>query len=365
MNRITQLDGLRALAVLAVICQHRHILNSGMVGVDVFFVLSGFLITRILISSKDGQGVIPNFYRRRIQRILPAYLVTILLVSLCAWKNWGQLAPWYILFAGNLEVALHPSSRGGPWGALWSVAVEEHFYLVWPLLVLRLERRTLSRILIAVLVASPLLRAIAMHFTTDFLAIYYLTPFRLDGLAVGSLLAIGYSQGAWSRWMRPFSVAASFLLPAAMMLLEFDQCRFSPWFISVGYSAVAIGSAGLVFLLVDDRVNWLIRFLRLPILIWLGTISYSLYLIEEPIIHAASFLAVRYQYHHGLRLIGASFLAGVLYAALSWRFLEKPLLRHKWRSPERPLSTGQVMSSHYGLQIVSESPENAGRIASS
>jgi peptidoglycan/LPS O-acetylase OafA/YrhL len=339
LKRITQLDGLRALAVAGVIGFHRGWCSLGIYGVDVFFVLSGYLITGILLNGREEPGLFQHFYRRRIQRIFPSYFLCLLWVTLFAWRYWSHVVPWYVFFAGNIELALHAVSRKGPLGVYWSLAVEEHFYFLWPFLVLRLRRRNLVYCLASIVILSPMARALAEHFASGELFIPYLTPFRLDGLALGSLLAIFCSSPEWVRRFRRWSlpvmvggfglvVVSHDLLPSLAALRMFRL------------TGVVAGSAGLIYVLVYNQLPWLTWILQRWPLRALGAISFTLYLIQEPMTHTFVWLAARWHYTHGLRISVASVLFAVAYAAVSWQWMEKPILNLKWGGPRERAIAG-------------------------
>ena len=346
-KRITQLDGLRAFAVVAVILAHRGLFLSGWVGVDVFFVLSGFLITGILLQSKYDSGAFSHFYKRRAQRILPSYFLCLLWVCFFAWARWGHLVGWYLLFAANLEVALHTSSRLGPWGVYWSLAVEEHFYLLWPLLVLRCRRKTLVITTCTMLLVSPVIRAAALHFL-DRWFVYYLTPFRLDGLAIGSLIAVLSTDRGWNERLKVVSLPSAALLPASVILLSFTSYYATAFFNTVGYSLIALGSAGVVVLLVNDTIPWLTRLLQTSILRAIGIISFTLYLIEEPMMHGVDYFARKWNFHHGIRIVMMATLLAVVYATLSGsNFWRKPILSGN-RNESCEVCLGPLLLSNSG-----------------
>ena len=136
-GRIAQLDGLRAFAFLAVFGNHSIPVPLGWVGVDQFFVLSGFLITGILLKAKSSTPKVffGTFYRRRAQRILPAYGTALLLAAaMGAAVGWATVWPWLASFCANFANVFYPEKLG-PLAPLWSLAVEEQFYLLWPLVV--------------------------------------------------------------------------------------------------------------------------------------------------------------------------------------------------------------------------------------
>ncbi len=154
-HRIVQLDGLRAIAVLAVFAQHA-IKAPLWMGVDLFFVLSGFLITGILLERKARQqSYFGYFYARRVRRILPPYILLMIVSSLVFGLGWAEHWQWYVFFATNIGNALGQSGHDSL-NVLWSLAVEEQFYIFWPFVVLLLPERALAVVAAALIVIVPL-----------------------------------------------------------------------------------------------------------------------------------------------------------------------------------------------------------------
>ncbi len=206
--RIPELDGFRALALWMVLLNHAlygftryegalswiprpimEIIVHGWLGVDLFFLLSGFLITGILLDSKGKPRYFRNFYARRILRIIPLYFTVVGLLWLCypAYSYFFLLSLGFLPnFAGYFET---PSPLVGE--VFWSLAVEEHFYLLWPWIVLLLDRRRLLILVAVIIVAAPGLRGISAALGMDVdRAIYMYSWFRFDGMAFGALLAV-------------------------------------------------------------------------------------------------------------------------------------------------------------------------------
>src|SRR5580658_6430483 len=171
MKRILRLDGVRALAFLTIFVHHGFGVRHLWAGVDIFFVLSGFLITSILMDGHGKEGAWSRFYERRALRILPPYLVFLLLATFVFHLRWGKNALWYGLFAMNFAEAFNLGVPG--LGILWSLAVEEQFYLFWPIVALRFSPRIVLRCAVALIVLAPILRGIATPFLHDHSAIYY------------------------------------------------------------------------------------------------------------------------------------------------------------------------------------------------
>ena len=200
---IPQFDGLRGLSILAVFAAHSeflralphaHFLEYGRVGVDLFFVLSGFLITGILLDTRTSPHYFRNFYARRALRIWPLYyiILTIIFVASSRLGNsfgrpTGQVWPYFYFYAQNLSSHLPIPYGLGP---TWSLAIEEQFYLTWPLLVFLLRKRFLAITLVCAVLLSLTLRVIAFKSGAPLKFIHEFTLCRLDSIALGCLAAI-------------------------------------------------------------------------------------------------------------------------------------------------------------------------------
>ncbi len=205
LRHMPSLDSMRGFAVLMVILFHgfggyawtaalggfwgalaKAAVGCGRFGVNVFFVLSGFLITGLLTKARERKDFYQNFYIRRVLRILPVYIAVLVILEF-----WHVIEIRFflaaLLFIANFSRLFGASLN--EYGSLWSLAVEEHFYLIWPTCVRRLRDRTLFRILIGVVLAEPLLRLLAIHVSSH-IDIHYKTPFVLDFLAYGALLSL-------------------------------------------------------------------------------------------------------------------------------------------------------------------------------
>jgi len=294
-TRIPALDSLRGIAVLMVLFNHGfywgknydggglggllvRASHAGWLGVNLFFVLSGFLITRILIETRDSPDYYRSFYSRRALRILPAYLA-LLLILLAAGAIQAGFAALCIFFLANIAPILGMAMQYRP---LWSLAVEEHYYLVWPSVVRRLSLRQLAAIVICVAIATPIVRWIAFrNGIVQGLSIY--TWFNLDGLALGSLLAIIFVSSKGSRrTLLNFSIAtivvgAGILIagrPYGIMRGDFPlgaALQIFPW---------CLAFAGLMALLLVVDSQGKSRWTDNAVLVLFGDISYGLYLIH-------------------------------------------------------------------------------------
>ncbi|WP_420587368.1 acyltransferase family protein [Ruegeria sp.] len=294
------IDGLRAVAVVPVVLHHAGFAGvpGGFVGVDIFFVISGFLITTILAREiRDGQFSILSFYERRARRILPALFVVLAACLAVGWflllpNQYGNLAVSVgatLLFASNIWFWMDAGDYFGhgiefaPLLHTWSLAVEEQFYLFFPLLLWALSRASM-RVWIRVIVLISLVSlALSMYATTAHpVANFYLTPTRIWELGIGALLAVG----AFPALRRPAAVEAVALIGAVLIigsiLLISDHTPFP------GITAIppCLGAAFLIWAGMYGR-SMIARFLTLRPVVWIGLISYSLNLWHWPVLVAA------------------------------------------------------------------------------
>jgi len=314
--RIGALDGLRGLAVIAVFLVHcvengpalavgrlgwwsRNLLNTGWIGVDLFFVLSGFLITGILLDARGSAGYFKNFYARRALRILPIYyLALIIAFVVCGWllgiddpdfarlrreqwMFWLHVQNWLIVGAGQWI------DGPVPIGHFWTLAVEEQFYLAWPLLVL-LPRKLFVAVVLAVIVACPLLRAWLHVRGTPWVAIHVATITRADALALGGLVAVLVRSQVPAATLVRAALIALAVSGAGVGALLIRQRYFTGWSVAPGYSLLAIAGAALVLLAVRLPADHaVVRALSWRPLRWFGFYSYGAYIIHLPVMHWA------------------------------------------------------------------------------
>jgi peptidoglycan/LPS O-acetylase OafA/YrhL len=337
MRRIPQLDAARGLAVLLVFVHNTDmypslhlglIAKNGWMGVDLFFVLSGFLITRILIDTKHSQGYFKNFYTRRCLRIWPLYYSTILFMFVAVpflrppntqALFWERSSPWwaYPLFLQNLLVPV-PTGASGLLAVTWSLAIEEQFYLVWPLVVRFCSEAQLRKLVLGVICVSPALR---FYLSLHGVNIYSNTFCRLDGLMAGALLALIVRSSSFvpSHWVTGAWIT---LITSAPLALTIDAPH-TRWIV---FSLVALASMSFVYLALFSKQSWLQAILTNRFLVYTGTISYGIYLLEK--IPADFIKAVHLEKHP---VLAFSITAGATYAmaVLSWNLLEKPFLQLK------------------------------------
>lgn len=334
--RIRQLDSVRGLAVLAVFVHNsgtdipllRPLRAEGWMGVDLFFVLSGFLITGILLDTRGRDGYFRNFYGRRALRIWPLYYSALffilfvlprihpadasLVFSPRSSPHWA-----YLLFLQNFFVPV-PTAAFSLLAVTWSLAVEELFYLFWPCIVRLCSRRQLLTLACAVIGISPILR----YFAVEHGVLIYSNPFcRLDGLMCGAVLALMVRSGrlASSRYvLQAWSMLACSLALAVFL----DLCR-ELW---LGFSFVAIAALCLVYLALFSEQKWFRLVLTNRALVYTGTVSYGMYLLEKIPLGAVK------EFHldgHSWFALSLALAATYGIASFSWIALEQPFLHLK------------------------------------
>jgi peptidoglycan/LPS O-acetylase OafA/YrhL len=345
------LDGVRSLAVGIVLAAHGGVswFRSGGVGVDLFFVLSGFLITSILAAEAGATGSLNfrNFYVRRFLRLAPCLFLTCAFVAAWFWATGGRVPGAAIAYAltytANWARAFYDADLS--WLThCWSLAIEEQFYLIWPLVILGLERRVAdARTKGLLLLIGALLVAV---YRAGLVGIYsderinYGLDTRMDSLMTGAALAY------FARALPPagLSDAASRLLgrvlaPGALgVLLLIPQVVtwYSPWMGRFGYVIVATASALLLADLVAGRHSLLARPFAWGPLVYVGRISYGIYLLHLPLYFIVEAALPGWSYAEKLPLKLALTLA---FAAASFRFFERPFLKLKSRFESDDRST--------------------------
>lgn len=296
-------------------------------GVDLFFVLSGFLITGILLDTKESKGYFKNFYARRCLRIWPLYYAAIVfmfaLVPLIrpseAHLVFEKSSPWwaYPLFLQGFLIKA-PTMATGSLGVTWSLAIEEQFYLVWPLVVRFCSLPWLRRIAVGVICLSPLLR---VYLSWHHVSIYSNVFCRLDGLMAGAWLAMLVRSETFSR--ERFVTVAWISVLVAAPLAFWTSSKQQLWIV---FSFTSIASASFIYLALFSKQKWLQAILANRFLIYTGTISYSLYLLQKIPFDAEQ--TFRFDAHPAVAMV-VGIVSSYLLAMLSWNFLEKPFLRLK------------------------------------
>ena len=342
--RVRELDGIRGLAILLVLLVHccwdpslpepvSSIVHLGWTGVDLFFVLSGYLITSILLKTKNEATYFRAFYTNRILRIFPLYYAFLLGATFVASASLWQWA-CYWLYLGNF---LNATGRTIPsFNHLWSLAIEEQFYLVWPLVVRRASVPRLTRVCAGAVVVIAVLRYGVVHFSlpsTEF--VYTLTALRCDGLLLGALVACLHHQGILVR----FSSALKWTALAGLALLCYGVFRdHGTWYVDpaierFGYLGVDVLFASLIAaVLVWQNSSWF-KAARSPFLVFFGKYSYAIYLFHLPIARYF-FPILGTAMAPSLRSLAMLVLVtslSVAAALISWNLLEKRCLALKER----------------------------------
>ena len=342
--RIAGLDGLRGFAVLSVVCHHLveifaasdsslRAFSGGFIGVDLFFVISGFLITwlALLEFGANGRIDVPNFYMRRALRLLPALLFFLLvqivyalfqgqlpLVMPSVWASLLYYLNWKAYF--TLEVA--PG-----FGHLWSLSVEEQYYMLWPLCLLILLRVRLAIPALAITAVAVMLhRNFLWHDTGNWFPLYLRTDLRLDALVLGALCAFLWRIPCFARFFSGWFTGSMLLslFIAMTFILDYQQATYYEW----GASFVALLGCGLIFNCNAAAGNIRGGILNLPWLEYLGRRSYGLYLWHFPIfLWCSSLLA---ELPAGIVVIIAVVLS-FLATEFSWRVIERPFNQRRSR----------------------------------
>jgi peptidoglycan/LPS O-acetylase OafA/YrhL len=370
---VPALDGVRGLAILGVLISHfvpaladafgtswaRQLVGyagPGSWGVDLFFVLSGFLITGILLDTRGSPDYWRSFFGRRALRILPLYYVFLISLYLTnppageAWKFWLHLSNW----RSDLGI----SSNVLTWH-FWSLAIEEQFYFIWPIVVALLPVRWLGLTCLMTAAVSMTLRGAAAWSGAEVEALHRMTPLALDGLAIGSYLAwaVRYSPARGDRLSR---LALPAFLASAMSFWMMERLGLSFASVMVVERVViSVGGGALVLLAVNGPAV-VIRILSSRPLRALGQYCYGLYLLH-PLIIVKGIGPARWLAHHAPGYLSyfawtfelaAGLSAALVLAAVSWRVLESPCLSLKCWFPYRPATTASLPQPHIPLVVV-------------
>ena len=356
-----QLDGVRTLAVGAVIAQHFRILNVGAgYGVHLFFVLSGFLITGILLAERKNVeelsltrgAAFRHFYIRRALRIFPLYYFIVFSGIILNVDNARDYAPWLLTYTINLKMAAQGWNITN-FSHFWSLAVEEQYYIVWPWLILMLPKRKLVLAAALTIAIGPVFRL--MHVVLgsampahNSLSVYISTPTVLDSLGMGSLLAILTRDESVAprleRWMR-FAIPLGAL--AAFVFLEFRPPARLHFLL--GDTAAAVLFAWLIYKAARGFGGITGAFLSAAPIVYLGRISYGIY-VYHPLVPGLTLRTAR--------LLGIStpqpwdlydwtpafIVVTIIVATISWYVLEKPLNGLKNRFPYSSSHSGTTAS---------------------
>ena len=348
---LPQLDGVRALAVLLVLMCHdtktlgsipvvRDLSRVGWIGVDLFFVLSGFLITSNLMRGEMSGSFIRSFYIRRALRIWPLYF-GLLVVSLAYQKIIGfhQYVPWsycIVLIQNFWPVHLIKTLK-----PTWSLCIEEHYYVVWPLLVLLLPKRILPYLLGFLFLCMVPLRMWGVSLGLSGKQLYTYTPFHLDGILLGSLIAVALilwkpANKLLCNLGLALMIGGGLITVPLLMRYRDDVAQTGVW----TYWWVGLAMSGFVLLLIGlPLTRSLSRIFSLPGVVYVGKISYGIYLLHDLTFVLLDKLPM-FRVMHPPWILSCIFLLFVfslrvavviVVASLSWIVFERPILRLKDR----------------------------------
>jgi len=362
-GHIVELDAMRALGLCTVLICHFwprslsevvfQVGQLGWIAMDSFFVMSGFLITGILLDSQGKSTYYSTYFARRSLRIFPLYY----LVLFTWWwignftdfgngyrtliHQWGS-PMWFTFYVGNIRAAIMgkwPTIFG--YAPLWSLQVEEQYYLLFPFAVAFMKKENLRRLLIAAVIISPICRALTYLWHPENIQLQYvLLPCHCEGLALGGLIALRLRSGPWNLSTKTLAIWTSALLgftaiTSAISIRHVpDPFQSSPWNRLVGYTTSSAGCACLVLLLICLRGSAYTAWMRIAPLRYLGKISYGVYLLHEVAQWIMAELIKKHILHFRTDdpLWFAEVIAlSIALAALSWEFFESPLLKLKER----------------------------------
>jgi len=336
-KRIIELDGLRGMAALLVVISHffgevahgSRLFTFGWLGVDVFFVLSGFLIGSIILEQHEKPRFLRIFYLKRAARIIPVYAVVCIFALIAAaltaghvWSDHPYGAGVYSVFGANIAMSLF--GGGGEWlRPTWTLDVEEQFYLIMPILICFTPRKLLPSLLIA-LWGSAVVTRFALHGTNP-LATLSLLPCRMDLLLSGVMIALLNRKFDLSRYLMFLRVTPLIAMLVLLVLVAISPFTF---FLLFSGSLASIGIACFLLAIIHNAPE-AVRF-RSPVLRYFGQISYALYLVHQPIsgllhgllLNSVPDIATPAQI--GVTLVSVVVSIGV--AAASWKWLESPIL---------------------------------------
>jgi len=364
-QHMPQLDGLRTLAVAAVAWSHwmgsyQFGFEWGLMGVNLFFVLSGFLITGILLDSRAGTAglaarwfAIRQFYTRRVLRIFPLFYMTLALLAVVGVRPIRQTLLWHLCYLSNVYFF-----RQGAWqmatsniSHFWSLAVEEQFYLVWPYLMIFLPVRRLRPVVLGLIILAPVYRVMMGLLLPENKVAFVLTIGCLDALGIGALLAYAQRSEGHSRWEA--GALARWLLrlgfPAWVAIEVLNRVHLVPGpMLQMRQTFLDMILGWLILNGAKGFKGWFGRFLQWSPMAYLGKISYGLYVFHNLTPYAVFFLVrdlhapavlLTVPWIHRLSLLALT----ISLAALSWHLYEKPLNDLKrffpYNVPARPRET--------------------------
>lgn len=365
-QHFAHIDGLRGLAILLVLIYHygleyqghglfghfalASLMEMGWMGVDLFFVISGFLITSILLETRDGPSYLKNFIMRRFLRIWPLYYLNLFALIIVAphfmpspeLNSVVEKQAWFWAYGANWLFALEGGFNRTACGYFWSLAVEEQFYVLWPLVVWKLSEARLRMVCVGMLLGSAALRLALAAWGIPAGSLYTITFTHLDAVAAGTIMCMiardPRARAAAMRWSTSVLVA----MFAALALVRWHDASLKFWepaMVRYGYTLIAVtGAMLLVKAHFVAQQSWFRRWLGSRFMVLTGRYSYALYLVHVPVgvvcgKIAAEWLSAApssaaYDLRFFVQFIAASTVSWLM-AMVSWHLLERHILKLK------------------------------------
>jgi len=345
-KHVPELDGLRGIAILTVLIHHQLTpisLSGGFLGVDLFFVLSGFLITSLLLGefARAASISLKNFYMRRLLRLGPALAIYLLASLLVTYRTQTieltrqlKLIAFAVFYSTNWRMAFGWDATLDPTAIIWSLSIEEQFYLGWPLvlfacLAFKVRPRIIAAGLALIILAVVINRNLLFDGGANLTRLYYGSDTRADALLVGCLFGLLHSKNITLRtnnWVKALGLFSAAALALLIKTTEFSDV----WLYRGGFTGVALLSGAVIFAAANLRVPVLSVVLKFAPLRWFGQISYGLYLWHWLVVRNASLSSLgRWE---GTAKLGLAI--GI--AATSFYFIEKPINQLKSKFAARP-----------------------------
>ncbi len=335
------IDGLRALAVLLVVLYHAGCswVSGGYVGVDVFFVISGYLITKIIVTQiVEGNFSLKNFYIKRIRRLYPPLLIVVAFVLLFGWlyllpvdyRNLGVSAVFTLFYSANIyfwknrSAYFSPQVEGMPLLHTWSLAVEEQFYIFYPLFLVAVSKffKKRSKGFYVPFLAGIFLLSFALSAASAYSmpsAAFYLLPMRMWELSLGGMLALNTAKAGGS------SLTSNFTAFAGLTMILAPAASFTETTVFPGYNALfpCLGTAMIIY--ANNRENLVKKLLSTKPVVFTGLVSYSLYLWHWPLLSATKYFFGLIPDGSYRLILTADVVLALVLACLTYRYVEAPL----------------------------------------
>jgi peptidoglycan/LPS O-acetylase OafA/YrhL len=347
-KHMPQIDGLRALAILAVVAHHYallpHIGQGATFGVRLFFVISGFLITLIILKQKDAsksRGVTCgrfaiNFYMRRALRLFPVYYLTISIGVALDIPAFVESWPWHVTYLSNIYVA-----REGqfifPVGLYWSLSVEEQFYLLWPWAVLLCPRKWLVMVSCLFILSAPLFRLIPLMSDQHALMFSVMLPANFDSLGLGALLAIMLQyqpQEMHNLFRRNYMLPLTIACLLFWLLIQLFTADIKVLSFVFSNTILSLLSVIFVYWAAIRGDSFIGKWLEHPWAQWIGKISYGLYVVHQTIYFLVARAVAAMDVDIPQKLVAlVALCASIVIASISWQVLERPINNCKRKFP--------------------------------